>query len=191
MKTISMFYPATLAACAVLLLGGTASVEAQANQAPRESTGAKTTQPRQPKGGMQADNQALTRAHEVAINQAQTLGDYIDQNQKQLNRATINRYTEVIGRALDDAQQRRQALEASVPPDSKAADQFKKVREHEQNAAEHYRALVQQAAKTNPDADDLKDATKGIASELKDAEAAHRKTFSDNNQNAKTAPRHP
>jgi hypothetical protein len=167
-----------LAASSAMLLAAGATAHAQADKkAPTDSAGAKTSR-EEPKSGEQSEHRALTRAHQTAINAALSIKQYVDQHKDKLDKNAMNRYTEQIGRALDDAQQHRQSLEASVAPDSNAADQYQSVRDHQQSAAEHYRSLVQEAAKTNPDAGDLKDDANDIAEDLRDAEAAHRKTFS-------------
>jgi len=160
----------------LLAYGATAHAQ-QSNKQPSDSSGAKSSH-EEPKSGEQAEHRSLTHAHQTAINQSLALKQYADQHKDKLDKSAINRHTEAIGRALDEAQQHRQSLEASVAPDSNAADQYQAVRDHEQSAAEHYRSLVQEAAKTNPDAGDMKDDADEIATELKDAEAAHKKTFS-------------
>jgi hypothetical protein len=179
MRNLSNVHCATAAACCALLFaaGATAHAQQDYKQQAGQSSGAKST-PEQPKSGEQAEHKALTKAHQTGINQATALKQYVDKNKDSLSKTSMNQYTEAIGRALDDAQQHRQSLEASVPADSSAADQYQVVRDKQQNAAEHYRSLVQEAAKTNPDPGDLKDECDGIISELKDAEAAHKKTFS-------------
>jgi len=178
MNTIGKLLSSILASAA-LCLGSYATAHAQASKSDKgsSSAGAKTER-QQPKATDQQEHRALSKAHQTAINQAQAVVDYADKNKSDIDKAVLNRYTESIGRALDDAQQRRQALEANVPKDSSAAGQFQTVRDHEQSAAEHYRSLVQEAAKTAPEADTLKGQAKDIVSELKDAEAAHKKTFS-------------
>jgi hypothetical protein len=178
MRNRSHLHVATLAiGCALLLaVGSTAHAQASKSQ-PIDSSGAKSSH-EQPKSGEQSEHKALSKAHQTAINQAQALRQYADQHERKLDKSALNRYTEAIGRALDDAQQHRQSLEASVPPDSSAADQFQTVRDKQQSAAEHYRSLVQDAAKTNPDAGDLADEADDIVGDLKNAEAAHKRTFS-------------
>jgi hypothetical protein len=179
MKNLCNVHCTALAACCALLFatGGHAHAQASNKSEAGQSSGAKST-PEQPKSGEQSEHRALSKAQQTAINQAASLKSYVDkQKDKTLDKMTMNRYTEAIGRALDDAQMHRQNLEASVPSDSSAADQYQVVRDKQQSAAEHYRSLVQEAAKTNPDPGDLKDECDGIINDLKDAEAAHKKTF--------------
>jgi len=178
MTDVLNFRRAMLAASSIVLLASGATAHAQADKKqPTEAAGAKTSR-EEPKSGEQSEHRALTRAHQTAINAALSIKQYADQHKDKLDKNAMNRYTEQIGRSLDDAQQHRQSLEAGVVPDSSAADQYQSVRDHQQSAAEHYRSLVQEAAKTNPDPGDLKDDANDIANDLRDAEAAHRKTFS-------------
>jgi hypothetical protein len=155
-----------------------ASAVAEGKPSTRDSASAKG-EPEPPKWGEQGEHSALTRAHQSGMGQAQAAIQYVESNPKALDKRVLNRYTESIGRALDESQEHRQVLEKSVPEGGKAADQYQSMRDHEQSAAEHYRAFVLEVSKTKPNADELKDEANNLSSELKDAEEIHKKIFSE------------
>jgi chromosome segregation ATPase len=166
MKIMQIYGPAGLATYALFSLAATAFAEGKPSM--RDSASAKV-EPEPPKLGEQAEHNALTRAHQSGMNQAQAAIRYIESNSTALDK---------LGRALDESQEHRQVLEKTVAEGSRAADAYQTMRDHEQSAAEHYRSFVLEVSKTKSDPDQLKDEAKSLADELKDAEAAHKKIFS-------------
>jgi hypothetical protein len=180
MKFTERFQPATLEALGAILVAAlvvSPVVLAQGKPNTHDTTGAKSAPSQSPAKQQQSEHHALSRAQRTAMNQAQAASTYLAQNKADLDKSVLDRYTESIGRALDEAQQERQLLERSAPAESRAADDYSSVRDHQQAAAEHYRSFVQELAKNKPDSGDLEDDAKGLASEMKEAEAAHQKTF--------------
>jgi hypothetical protein len=175
MKIMQIYGPAGLATYALFSLAATAFAEGKPSM--RDSASAKV-EPEPPKLGEQAEHNALTRAHQSGMNQAQAAIRYIESNSTALDKRVLNRFTESLGRALDESQEHRQVLEKTVAEGSRAADAYQTMRDHEQSAAEHYRSFVLEVSKTKSDPDQLKDEAKSLADELKDAEAAHKKIFS-------------
>jgi chromosome segregation ATPase len=174
---VAMATYALLSSAGVTLSSGGVAL-AEGKPSTRDSASAKV-EPGPPKWGEQGEHAALTRAHQSGMNQAQAAIRYVEGNSTHLDKRVLNRYTESIGRALDESQEHRQVLEKSAPEGGKAADLYQTMRDHEQSAAEHYRAFVLEVSKTKPDPDELKDEAEDMSDELKDAEDAHRKIFSD------------
>jgi hypothetical protein len=174
MKIIRKCWPVALASYALFSPGATASAEGKPSTG--DSASAKV-EPEPPKLGEQAEHNALTRAHQSGMNQAEAAIRYVESNPTALDKRVLNRFTESLGRALDDSQEHRQVLEKSVPEGGKSADAYQTMRDHEQSAAEHYRSFVLEVSKTKPDPDELKDEARSLSEELKDAEAAHKKIY--------------
>jgi hypothetical protein len=105
---------------------------------------AQTSKSQVEKAAAKPEQQALRAAHEEAIAQARGLQQLASQEKEQLDHQEISTRVERIGVALENARQHLASLEAVVPESEKTRERFDDIREKQDSAGEHQRALVQQ-----------------------------------------------
>lgn len=189
MRAIPIFRGHALACGCALALVSASAVAAQQRTQDQQSdmqgakrspgaAGAKETSRKKQsqKQATAVDHAALTRANQQALQQARALREQAGKEDAQLSKKMVTRRAKSIGKALDTARTQVALLAAGAPAsDDALQENIEALRDKYESAAEHQRALLEETGQAQIDPDAIEQEAEAIASDLQEAEQAHRK----------------